>query len=136
MLKSPIKELVAIALLSGCSAVTATAKEDFLSFRVKPFGREVAERLAGEKFEKRYGACGMVIFKERQFEAWVFETRIGYAGTKGPDIIVFSSAPSSISDILESARQRAPNQSSEPTPTSVTTPAAQEIAPAAVAAHL
>jgi hypothetical protein len=28
------------------------------------------------------------------------------------------------------------NQSSEPTPTSVTTPAAQEIAPAAVVAHL
>ena len=37
--------------------------------------------------------------------------------------------------IAFAASQR-PNQSSEPTPTSVTTPAAQEIAPAAVVAHL
>ena len=37
---------------------------------------------------------------------------------------------------LEARGSLGPNQSSEPTPTSVTTPAAQEIAPAAVVAHL
>ena len=41
-----------------------------------------------------------------------------------------------IPSIHYSQRASEPNQSSEPTPTSVTTPAAQEIAPAAVVAHL
>jgi hypothetical protein len=136
MLTSRIKALVAVAVISGCSAVPTMAKEDFMSFRVKPFGREDAERLASEKFEKLYGACGAVIFKERRFEAWVFETRIGYAGTKGPDITVFSSAPSSISDILESARRRTPNQSSEPMRMSVTCRADARPAPATRVAHL
>jgi hypothetical protein len=78
--------------------------DDFQTFEARPFGRVDAERLADTEFQTRHGACGMVIFKERRFEAWIFETRIGYAGAKGPDLIVFSTR---VSDPLEMVTSRA-----------------------------
>ena len=88
--------LLAASLLGSVGfAAEARPQPDFLAFKpaAQPFGLVDAERLASVEFRRLYGACGMTIFKERRFEAWIFETRIGYAGVQGPDLVVFSTAP-------------------------------------------
>ena len=114
-----MKTSIALLLLFVCA--TAFPKEEkagaaFLDFKpdIKPFSQADAERLASEQFQRRFGACGMVIFKGRKFEAWIFETRIGYAGSKGPDIVVFSSFPSSVAEMAQSLAKIDPRLSLVP----------------------
>lgn len=115
-----MKILGLLVLFSASSALFAGSSPDFLSFSAepaKPFGREDAEKLASAQFDERYGACGIVIFKERKFEAWTFETRIGYGGVKGPDIVVYSTSSSRVSDLLAQAgNNQEPKKAPELTP--------------------
>ena len=101
-----MKTSITLSLLFGCVAARAekeNASDIFLDFRPtpQPFTVVDAERLASEQFRQRFGSCGMVVFKERKFEAWIFETLISYAGTKGPDTVVFSSSPSSVDQMVQ-----------------------------------
>jgi len=90
--------LLLAAFLLGPVACATEAKPavDFLQFNPdeKPFGQADAEKLASAEFHRLHGDCGMTIFKERRFEMWIFETRVGYAGVPGPDIVVISTRPS------------------------------------------
>jgi hypothetical protein len=101
-----MKSCFALFLTLLMSAIAVA--DDFQTFEARPFGRVDAERLADAEFQARHGACGMVIFKERRFEAWIFETRIGYAGGKGPDLIVFSTRVSDPLEMFSSQGKPAP----------------------------
>ena len=111
--------LLAASLLGSVGfAAEARPQPDFLAFKpaAQPFGLVDAERLASVEFRRLYGACGMTIFKERRFEAWIFETRIGYAGVKGPDLVVFSTAPGSVVEMVESLPRKKLRDMLEPMP--------------------
>lgn len=111
-MKKALILLVASMALGVAVADSKKVQADFLEFRpaAKPFGIEDAQRLANEQFRQRSGLCGGPTFKERRFEAWIFETRIGYAGAKGPDIIVYSTWPSSAEGVLEELVKKKPNK--------------------------
>lgn len=55
------------------------------------FGIVAAQKLADARRLELYGE-GMCIFKERIGDAWVFRTKVGYAGSPAPDITVFPPA--------------------------------------------
>jgi hypothetical protein len=135
-----MKRLIYLAACAAGVAIAASEKmpkSGFLEFRAdaRPFELSNAERLATEQFNQRFGACGMVIFKERKFEAWIFETRIGYAGAKGPDIVVFSTRPGSVEGLFGKKSEKRPDQAPEPTPTAITPAANARITPTADALH-
>ncbi|HKB57307.1 MAG TPA: hypothetical protein VKC51_06935 [Lacunisphaera sp.] len=56
------------------------------------FGLVAAQKLADARRCELHGVCGMCLFKERIGDAWVFRTKVGYAGLPAPDITVFPPA--------------------------------------------
>lgn len=56
------------------------------------FGLDAAQKLADARRRTLYGECGQCVFKERIGAAWVFRTKVGYAGTPAPDITIFPPA--------------------------------------------
>ncbi len=62
-----------------------------------PFGLAQAQELADARRQRSFGMCGACAFKGRVGIVWIFSTRLGYAGTPGPDIMVVE--PSSAVDL-------------------------------------
>jgi hypothetical protein len=82
-----------IALLAPACSACADEKsaQAFFDFRPKvvaPFGIVEAQTLADAKRAAVYGVCGMSIFKEKKGLVWIFETKVGYGGSRAPDISV------------------------------------------------
>jgi hypothetical protein len=86
--------LLLVIPLLGVSA-EKPAKPDSVPVAAVPekseFGLVAAQKLADARCRELYGE-GMCIFKERIGDAWVFRTKVGYAGSPAPDITVFPPA--------------------------------------------
>jgi hypothetical protein len=65
------------------------------------------ERLAQAEFLRRFGLCGMLRLSEKQGDAWIFSTHIGYGGAPGPTITILFPA--------RDPEKQTPNQSLQPT---------------------
>jgi hypothetical protein len=95
--KHPMKiAAIVIALFTTVCFACAGEKsaQAFVDFRPKlavPFGIVEAQALADAKRAAVYGVCGMSIFKEKKGPVWIFETKVGYGGSPGPDISVVES---------------------------------------------
>jgi len=103
----------------------------------------VKNRKEGERFVFSARVCedALAILRQSNGRAWLVESvtqRSKQQGCEDQDLVVMSVRTRCengfviFSDHLESE----PNQSPEPTTTAVTIPAAQEVVPAAVVAHL
>ena len=87
--------LLAVIPLLGLSEEKRLTPDSAFAAKVteeSTFGLVAAQKLADERRRELHGECGMCIFKERIGDAWVFRTRIGYAGSPAPDITVFPPA--------------------------------------------
>lgn len=99
--------LIAIALIGFAAAAAASTKQDGRPPEpaAQPlFGQAQAQALANARCRAMFGE-GEAVFKEKIGPVWVFRTRLGYAGTPGPDISILptSSAPDMLIDPLAPA---------------------------------
>jgi hypothetical protein len=104
-----------LMVLMFCKLAASSTASDFLTFRpatVQKFRLPEAQALADAERMVRYGACGMSVFKEKKGDLWVFETRVGYAGSPAADIIVIPPS-SAFPSFLEP--QKEANQPPQPT---------------------
>jgi hypothetical protein len=56
-----------------------------------PVSSDAAAQIAREYFHTFFGDCGGIGAAEEREEVWLFPTAVGYAGTKGGDILVAKS---------------------------------------------
>jgi len=98
----------------------------------RAFGYLEAHAMADAQRVALYGDCGMCVYKEQRGPVWVFQTRIGYAGTPGADISVIT--PEKKLPRFDAALPIA-NKSVESTPTAVTPAAGAPGAPSAGVPH-
>jgi len=87
------------------------------------FTLEEAQAIADSQRVALYGLCGMCVFKQNIGFLWIFETYIGYAGSKVADIRVIEPPKR---PLKFDAKIQLANKSVDPTTTAVTPPAGQE----------
>jgi len=91
------KLLIIPLLIAAAAEAKERSVDTFLTFQPPPekvsFGLRQAKELADAKRMRGFGACGMVKFREKVGNLWIFETFIGYAGQSGPDIAVYEPKP-------------------------------------------
>jgi len=106
-------------------------------------GVSVKNRKEGERFvfSARVGEDALAVLRRSNGRAWLIESvtrRSKQQGCEHRDLVVASVRTRNEDgfSIFADRSMPEPNQSPEPTTTAVTIPAAQEVVPAAVVAHL
>jgi hypothetical protein len=84
---TPIPSLPASALRQGKLLPTS----EMSIVPTVPVSRDDAFRIAGQYFHTFFGDCGGVGGPTEADEAWLFSTAVGFAGAKGPTIVVAKS---------------------------------------------
>jgi hypothetical protein len=132
-----IRIAILIGLVSGAlNAAPSESSHPFVAAQLRDdlstFGLEQAQAIADSQRVALYGLCGMCVFKQKIGVLWIFETRIGYAGSKVADIRVME-PPKKL--LKFDSKIHIANKAVDVTPTAVTPAANAPVAPSAGVPH-